>query len=106
MKKVDFFVVGAMKAATTALAMTLNEVDEVSTGRKKEFNFFTEKKNPPRLSDITKTLTLNVESGVKWLHNMENGRDSIESLKGSITTTQKPRFFLFAEIPLLEHYQN
>lgn len=34
-----------MKAATTALAMTLNEVEEISTGRKKEFNFFTEKKN-------------------------------------------------------------
>jgi len=48
-KKVDFFVVGAMKAATTALAMTLNEVEEVSTGRKKEFNFFTEKKNPTSL---------------------------------------------------------
>jgi len=38
-----------MKAATTALAMTLNEVEEVSTGRKKEFNFFTEKKNPTSL---------------------------------------------------------
>jgi len=45
MKKVDFFVVGAMKAATTSLFKTLDNFDEISCGLKKETDYFTSSKN-------------------------------------------------------------
>lgn len=44
MKKVDFFVVGAMKAGTSSLHALLNEHPKISTGRVKEYGFFYESK--------------------------------------------------------------
>lgn len=47
MRKVDFFVVGAMKAGTTALFETLNKIPEVSVGKIKEFDFFIAERSMP-----------------------------------------------------------
>jgi hypothetical protein len=44
MKKVDFFVIGAMKAGTSSLHALLNGHPEISTGRIKEYGFFYESK--------------------------------------------------------------
>lgn len=42
MQKVDFFVIGAMKAGTSSLHALLNEHPEISTGRIKECGYFYE----------------------------------------------------------------
>ena len=44
MKKVDFFVIGAMKAGTSSLHAALNKHPRISTGQIKEYGFFYESK--------------------------------------------------------------